>query len=145
LSVDPLSAGSGAKQNSDKLRLGARALEAHVKLSGGAFSPEAVRKAHAQPSRFASEIAKTLLPSEYESNRDAARKRIEEAIEAVQKLSKKTAEEFLSKLVAEDLVEMLLTGTFPMGSKLPEIFATLQQIATEPGPEASIAIAPQSS
>lgn len=148
LSADPLSGGSGAKQNSHKLTLGARALEAHIeKLSGGGFSPEAVHKAYAQPpGRCASKIAKMLLPSEYESNRDAARKRIEEAIEAFQKLPRKAAGELLAKLVADDLVKMLLSGTFPLGSNLSEIFVSLQQTlgATEPRPEASIAIAPQS-
>jgi hypothetical protein len=134
LSVNPLSGGSGAKPNSDKVRLGTRAIEAHIQLSGEDLSVEALRKAYTQPIRCASEIAKTLLPSEYESNRggglgrgrkrDAARKRIEEAIKAVQNVPDKAGREQAVKWVIDDLVEMLLNGTFPMGSKLLKMAVT---------------------
>jgi hypothetical protein len=129
---DPFGPGAGGKVSSEKYALGIAALGRHFDLiCGDDTSPEVAAAALRLPaSRHASEIARELLPEEYEKNRDAARKKVQEAMDLVRDQLRTTAKGLLPKYFFKDFVDMLLTGTFPLGSKLDEIHSALQQIAS---------------
>ena len=138
---DPFGPGAGGKPSSSKLVLGSRVLLEHGRrIYGNASSVEemsdedlsaGIAAARSLPaSHDASAIAKELLPKEYKKNREAARKKVQEAFELFKGLPEKTAVRFRQELFTNDLLDMLLTGTFPLGSKLPEIFSALKQMAS---------------
>ena len=133
---DPFGPGAGGKPSSDKLVLGSRVLFEHQRrVHGNASSAEEMSRGieaawNLPASHDASAIAKELLPEEYAKNREAARKKVREAFELLKGLPEKTAAGIRHKLHLNDLLDMLLTGTFPLGSKLPEIYSALQRIAS---------------
>jgi hypothetical protein len=121
---DPFGPGAGGKASFEKLVLGSRVLFEHQRrICPNAASVEEVSAGigaamRLPASRNASSIAKKLLPEEYAKNKEAARKKVQEAFEIMKSLPAKIYGDFESKLTLNDLLDMLLTGTFPLGSKL---------------------------
>jgi hypothetical protein len=129
--MDPLGSGSGGKNDAEKLRLGFRALEMQMEKVCAGDQSRSSEVFKTSDSQFASEIAKVLLPSEYEASRDAARRKVEEAIRLAKVAPKNAANQLLADSAMEDLVTMVLGGAFPLGTKCPDLFETLRNTPYE--------------
>jgi hypothetical protein len=118
---DPFTPGSGSKRDPGKIDLGHQALCLQLRkaLPSSDFSQEQFTAAFKQPSSWAaSEIAKELIPEEYAKNREAARKKIHEAIAAAKQQLSDISDQIVAEFRAEDLVNCviipLLSGDFPL-------------------------------
>ena len=117
---NPVAPGSGRQKDPAKIELGYQAfcLQLQKALPNSDFSHEQFSAACDQHSSWAaSEIAKELIPAEYAKNREAARKKIEEAIALAKRrlsgIPEQIGNQFAAQNIVNNLVTPLLSGDFP--------------------------------